>query len=170
MTVVLSGRAWARAARAARAITSSVRAAPSRTSFQVVGRLPGHAWVQAKPVSGRTHQIRVHLSHVGHPIVGDKIYDRTCTFDLTIGPLGLEEFETFLPEANRVPEMRELVDIFNCDSLDYWLELWIKAEEIPPLNLGGESARLGWTTWAGSPPPDNQRVRFLMKGWLHGRR
>lgn len=49
-------------------------AAASRTSLQVVGRLPGHAWVQAKPVSGRTHQIRVHLSHVGHPIVGDKIY------------------------------------------------------------------------------------------------
>lgn len=103
-------------------------------------------------------------------VVGDRIYDRTCTFDLSIGPLGLEEFETFLPEANRVPEMRELVDIFNCDSLDYWLELWIKAEEIPPLNLGGESARLGWTTWAGSSPPDDQRVRFLMKGWLHGRR
>jgi len=48
--------------------------APSTTSLHVVQRLPGHAWVQAKPITGRTHQIRVHLSHVGHPIVGDKIY------------------------------------------------------------------------------------------------
>ena len=37
------------------------------------------ALVDIAPVTGRTHQIRVHLSHVGHPIVGDKIYqDETC--------------------------------------------------------------------------------------------
>ncbi len=102
-------------------------------------------------------------------IVGESVYDRTCTFDLSLGPLGLEEFETYLPQANRVPELRELVDIFNCDSLDYYLELWIKAEEIPTLNLASESARLGWTTWLGDPPPTDQSVRFLMKGWLHGR-
>lgn len=30
--------------------------------------------VEAKPLTGRTHQIRVHASHAGHPVVGDKIY------------------------------------------------------------------------------------------------
>lgn len=38
------------------------------------------ALIEAEPKSGRTHQIRVHLSHIGYPIVGDKIYgpDENC--------------------------------------------------------------------------------------------
>jgi 23S rRNA pseudouridine1911/1915/1917 synthase len=41
------------------------------------------ALVQATPHTGRMHQIRVHLSHLGHPVVGDKLYgeDETCYLD-----------------------------------------------------------------------------------------
>ncbi len=48
--------------------------AASDTTLRVRERLPGHALVEASPRSGRQHQIRVHLCHVGHPILGDKIY------------------------------------------------------------------------------------------------
>ena len=40
--------------------------------FGAAGR--GYSWVEAKPRTGRTHQIRLHLAHLGHPIVGDKLY------------------------------------------------------------------------------------------------
>jgi 23S rRNA pseudouridine1911/1915/1917 synthase len=33
-------------------------------------------WVQLRPKTGRTHQIRVHMTHLGHPIIGDQLYAR----------------------------------------------------------------------------------------------
>ncbi len=47
---------------------------PAVTRFEVVERFGGHTLVRAIPLSGRTNQIRVHLEHIGHPIVGDKVY------------------------------------------------------------------------------------------------
>jgi len=44
------------------------------TQFRVVRRLPGHALCEARPLTGRQHQIRVHFASIGHPIVGDKLY------------------------------------------------------------------------------------------------
>jgi 23S rRNA pseudouridine1911/1915/1917 synthase len=37
------------------------------------GGLP-MTWLEVTPATGRKHQIRIHLAHAGHPIVGDKIY------------------------------------------------------------------------------------------------
>ena len=46
-------------------------------------RLDGYTYAEVKPVSGRTHQIRVHLSYIGHPILGDQVYGgEDSRFDL----------------------------------------------------------------------------------------
>lgn len=47
---------------------------PARTRFRVVGRDREGAWVDLWPETGRSHQLRVHLLALGHPIVGDRIY------------------------------------------------------------------------------------------------
>ena len=44
------------------------------TKYKVVCRKNGYTLVLASPITGRTHQLRVHFAHIGHPIVGDDIY------------------------------------------------------------------------------------------------
>ena len=48
--------------------------ASSRTTFRVLKRLEQYSLIECTLHTGRTHQIRVHLEHLGFPILGDKIY------------------------------------------------------------------------------------------------
>ncbi len=52
------------------------RARGAITSYKVLERFKDLTLVEATPETGRTHQIRVHLSHIGHPIVGDLKYGK----------------------------------------------------------------------------------------------
>ncbi|HTD46958.1 MAG TPA: RluA family pseudouridine synthase [bacterium] len=47
---------------------------PAVTAYRVRERLPGATLLECRLETGRTHQIRVHLLHVGHPILGDPVY------------------------------------------------------------------------------------------------
>jgi tRNA pseudouridine32 synthase/23S rRNA pseudouridine746 synthase/23S rRNA pseudouridine1911/1915/1917 synthase len=44
------------------------------TDYRVLGAGNGCTWIEAKPRTGRTHQIRVHLAALGAPILGDRQY------------------------------------------------------------------------------------------------
>lgn len=47
---------------------------PATTHYEVVSRLPGATLVRIWLETGRTHQIRVHMQYLGHPLIGDKLY------------------------------------------------------------------------------------------------
>jgi len=47
---------------------------PAKTTLSVSIRGSEHALIEARIHTGRTHQVRVHLAHLGHPLVGEKVY------------------------------------------------------------------------------------------------
>jgi tRNA pseudouridine32 synthase / 23S rRNA pseudouridine746 synthase len=47
---------------------------PAITAYRVLGAAGGLAWLELRPLTGRTHQLRVHLAAVGCPILGDAVY------------------------------------------------------------------------------------------------
>ena len=53
----------------------------ARTRYRVIGRAGNAAcWVELQPLTGRTHQLRVHMAAIGHPIVGDGKYGGQAAF------------------------------------------------------------------------------------------
>jgi len=46
----------------------------AETQYRILERYQEASLIEVMPTTGRTHQLRVHLAHIGHPIVGDKLY------------------------------------------------------------------------------------------------
>ena len=85
---------YQREKKAIRESHSSSRAASSM--YEVLERVNGFALVAVKPKTGRTHQIRVHMAHVGSPVVCDRLYSGRAR--LTVNDLNRDGDETLLIE------------------------------------------------------------------------
>jgi 23S rRNA pseudouridine955/2504/2580 synthase len=68
-----------------RMVRVSKEGKPSITEFSICERFEGVTLVEAKPVTGRTHQIRVHARHAGFPLLGDSKYSDPRSEALTAG-------------------------------------------------------------------------------------
>ena len=62
------------------AVVEGARGRAARTSWRVLSVLPAGTLVECTLHTGRTHQIRVHLQHLGHPLLGDETYGKRAGF------------------------------------------------------------------------------------------
>jgi RluA family pseudouridine synthase len=68
----------------------------AETHFEVLQAREHRALVLARPVTGRTHQIRIHLAHAGCPVTGDILYGRRDMYGLALRAIRLEYPDPFL--------------------------------------------------------------------------
>jgi len=67
------------------------------THYEVMAETTGYAFLKMSPETGRTHQIRVHLKAIHHPIVGDQLYSPNHPAALGISRLGLHAYTLSIP-------------------------------------------------------------------------
>lgn len=67
----------------------------AETVFRVLQTVGNFSLIEARPYTGRTHQIRVHLMAAGHPIVGDEMYGSTARKELGLRAVRLEYSDPF---------------------------------------------------------------------------
>lgn len=84
-------------------------------------------------------------------VIGERIWDCQHRFRIVVGPMGLVDYERFLPGGDSLKRLIAIVRNYIGDELQWDLNLILKKEEVPPLQLGAEG-RLGWTTWLTDRP------------------
>jgi 23S rRNA pseudouridine1911/1915/1917 synthase len=72
---------------------------PAVTHYRVMKRFRAHTLVHVELESGRTHQIRVHLAHIGYPVVGDPVYGGRRRLPAGASPVVIEALEGFKRQA-----------------------------------------------------------------------
>jgi RluA family pseudouridine synthase len=75
---------------------------PSETRFRVIRRYPESALVEAKPMTGRTHQIRTHAYALGHPLVEDVLYGARDLYGLARPMLHAQSLSFIHPATNEI--------------------------------------------------------------------
>lgn len=83
---------------------------PSQTAYKVLKSKGDLSLLELRPTTGRTHQLRVHLAHLGHPILGDELYGGPAAERLFLHAEGLE---ITLPNKKRQTFEVPVPPIFN---------------------------------------------------------
>jgi type VI secretion system protein ImpH len=91
----------------------------------------------------------------GGAVVGDAVWDRQARVRIRLGPLSIERYCDFLPEASGYTALRSLTRFFSNQSLEFELQLVLDRNQTPGTELDFEATqavRLGWVSWLKTAP------------------
>jgi tRNA pseudouridine32 synthase/23S rRNA pseudouridine746 synthase len=117
---------------------------PSVTTWKVLGRGDGLAWLAMEPVTGRTHQLRVHAAETGWPIVGDAIYGNAPR------PGGKIQDVVARPDAKPVSTFAGRAPILHLHAREVVVPI---SKNKPPVTVT-------------APVPEHMRERLKACGWV----
>ena len=92
------------------------------THFKVLKRYKTATLIELKLETGRTHQIRVHMNYIGHPVVNDPVYGKRKLIDNTGQCLHAKELGFIHPKTKKYME-------FSCDLPKCFIDILDKFEE-----------------------------------------
>lgn len=101
--------------RTKRAVVRGASGKPALTHYRVLQKYRHHGLLQLKLETGRTHQIRVHMAHIGYPLVGDQIYGGRLKLPKACTPA----LRDFLQQFRRQALHAFRLGLVHPDSLDY---------------------------------------------------
>ena len=81
--------------------------------------------------------------------IGTRVWSRASKFRILVGPLTLAEYKRLLPGQGSLERLESIVRNHVGDSLDWDVNLILRAAEVPRVALGGANSALGQTTWVG---------------------
>jgi len=84
-------------------------------------------------------------------ILGSRVWEQQNAFMVHLGPLSLKKFATFLKPGVNYKAIRDLIHLYVQDHQDFTLNLILRKDQVPPLQLG-KGAALGWTSWLKTKP------------------
>ncbi len=92
----------------------------ARTHFHVLKRYGQYTYLSCRLETGRTHQIRVHMKYIQHPIIGDEKYGKKCSFKDTKGQV-LHAYKLKLIHPTKGIEMEFMAELptYFCEILAY---------------------------------------------------
>lgn len=99
-------------------------------------------------------------------LLGERIYDCSGKIRVEIGPVGLDDYCRFLPEAEAADDLRKVLRFYCTDPVEYDVRVTLRGEEVPQTRLGvdGPAGRLAGTTWLLSAPSADKSAVFQGAG------
>ncbi len=85
-------------------------------------------------------------------VVGSRVWESQQKFRLRLGPMGFDDYQRMLPGGDSLPRLVDWVRNYAGDELAWDVQLVLKAEAVPGIQMG-KLGRLGWSTWLQSAPP-----------------